>query len=150
MLQIVNGELKFPLHKVVYKQHGKDYEDYTNDKEWWEDFAEKWKHTEIIEFATPEFTQEQHRRLEEVKHLGEAYAHFAEEYVLNGLFPNQVENVEERVINHPLKELQLQKEGEQLGQYVTQVEIDSMMQGQNQSEVELRLLLLEMGGGMNG
>lgn len=147
MLQTVNGELNFPLHKVVYKQHGKEYSAYTNDKKWWEDFAEKWKHTEIVEFTTPEFTDEQHRRLEEVKDLDEAYAHFAERYALQGLFPDELEDKEERVSNHPLKELQLEKRSTSLGQQNTALEIENFMlkgQAQNLGQQNTTLELEDM------
>lgn len=151
MLQIVNGELSFPLHKVIYKQRGKTMEDYTNDPKWWEDFAAKWKHTEIIGFETPEFTDEQHQRLEEVKDLDEAYMHYAEDYVLTGLFPNEVSNEGEKVLDHPLRVLQLEKENQMLGQSLTEAEIKNFLLesdmghlGQQVTGLELQILMQGM------
>lgn len=152
MLETVHGLLTFPEFKVVYKQHGEELETYTNDKQWWEAFARKWSHTEIIRFEDASFTEEQHQRLKEVEHIDEAFSHFAEEYALNGLFPDQLPE-DERVVNHPLKELQLQKENEMIGQNQTSsdiknivLEMDVANLGQQFTDMELRLLMKEMEG----
>lgn len=134
MLEIVHGLLTFPEFKVVYKQHGKELETYTNDKSWWEALARKWSHTELIRFEDAEFTEEQRRRLKEVEHLDEAYSHFAEEYALNGRFPDELTEEEGYVKDHPLKQLQLEKHHQLTGQKSTELEIENfMLKGQVQN-----------------
>lgn len=151
MLEVKKGLLTFTKYKVIYTQHGKELEAYTSDKKWWENFASKWDHTEIVEFEDTSFTDEQKERLKEVEHLGEEYSHYAEEYVLNGKFPNETENEEERVEQHPLRMLQLKKENQMLGQSLTESEIknfflehDMGQLGQHVTDLELKILMQGM------
>ena len=96
--------------KVKYTQHGEEIEQYVMSEghDWWVDFEEKWEHTEIIEFTPVEPTEEQLGRFEEVIQLNipEGFGELVEHYVVDGMFPDG--------LTHPLKELQLQKENEEL------------------------------------
>ena len=134
MLETVHGLLTFPEFKVVYKQHGEELEAYTNDKGWWESFSRKWSHTEIVRFEETSFTEDQRQRLKEVEHLDEAYSHFAEEYALNGRFPDELNEEEGYMKEHPLKQLQLEKQHQIMGQQSTELEIENfMLKGQVQN-----------------
>ena len=44
-----NNELKLATTKVKYIQHSEELEQVIGEEgnKWWEDFAEKWEHTEI-------------------------------------------------------------------------------------------------------
>lgn len=143
MLYRKNGEWALCPYIVKYEQRGKVHEQYTHDKRWWKDLEELHDHTEIIEFKDAEHTDEQKGRLEEVKNLGEGFGFIAEQYVKNDLFPDELEG-EEKMINHPLKGLQRQKENEKQGQLLTEMELASIEQGQKQTDIELRLLMLEV------
>lgn len=127
MLEVIHGLLTFPKYKVIYKQHGEYQEAYTNDKEWWLAFSRQWRHTEIIRFEYAEFSDEQHQRLKEVENLDEAYSHFAEEYALNGRFPDELTEEEGYAKEHPLKQLQLDKRDQLIGQKNTELEIENFM-----------------------
>ncbi len=113
-------------HKVRYMQHGKEIEQWAlPNKEWWIDFAEKWEHTEIIEFTEIELTEEQAKRAEEIENirLDEGFREMCIEYILDGVFPVGIE--------HPLRQLQIKKE---------QTEQDTYLVDQ-----DFRLSLVEMG-----
>lgn len=134
MLETVHGLLTFPEFKVVYKQRGEELESYTNDKSWWEAFARKWPHTEIVRFEDAAFTEEQHQRLKEVEHLDEAFSHFAAEYAVNSRFPDELTEEEGYMKEHPLKQLQLDKHHQLMGQQKTNLEIENfMLRGQVQN-----------------
>ncbi|HLR58926.1 MAG TPA: hypothetical protein VK094_00410 [Pseudogracilibacillus sp.] len=127
MLYQKNGEWALSPYKVKYRQHGEECEKYTHDKKWWKDFAAKWDHTEILEFEDVTYSDEQKARLEEVKDVKEGFEYYAARYVLDGKFPNQLEP-EERLEDHPLRVLQLEKENKQLGQVTTDLDIRILMQ----------------------
>lgn len=157
MLEIVHGLLTFPEFKVVYKQHGEELEAYTNDKDWWEAFARKWSHTEILRFEETSFTEKQQQRLKEVEHLDEAYSHFAEEYALNDRFPDELTEQEGYMKEHPLKQLQLDKHHQKMGRQTTNLEIENfMLQGQAQSlgmqntKLEITVMMNEQQNAMLG
>lgn len=139
MLYIEDGKWALCPYKVIYEQHGEALEQYTHDKNWWNDFADKWEHTEIIEFKEVEYTTEQKDRLKEISHLGEGFGYLASQYVLNGSFPDELED-EERLDNHPLQNLQRKKENEDLGQMGTKSELEDMDQGQKLTDLELQMM----------
>lgn len=91
-------------HKVKYTQHGKEIEQWAlPNKEWWTNFAEKWEHTEIIEFTEVELTEEQLLRFEDVKTgIPESFASDCVDYILEGVFPEG--------IMHPLRQLEIYKQ----------------------------------------
>lgn len=142
MLYLENGKWALPPFKVNYKQHGEDYEKYTHDKKWWKDLAAKWDHTEIIEFESVTYSKEQKERLKEVEDTKEGFEYYAYRYVIDGLFPSELED-EERLMNHPFKVLELKKVDEEQGQKQTDSDIRSMLQGQKQSDFEIRLMIME-------
>ncbi len=144
VLYLKNGEWALSPYKVIYKQHGETLEQYAHDKQWWLDFAAKWDHTEIIEFVEVEYSTEQIERLEEVKLTEEGFEYYAGRYVLEGLFPDELEE-DEQMKDHPFQLLQRKKEDEILGQSVTQTDIETMLQGQKQTELEIRVMMLETG-----
>lgn len=127
MLYRKNGRWALPPFKVIYKQHGETIEQLTHDKQWWLDFAEKWDHTEILEFVDVDYSEEQIARLAEVQNTEEGFEYYATRYVIDGLFPNQLEG-EEKLLNHPFRTLQLEKENKQLGQLATDLDIRLLMQ----------------------
>ena len=128
-------------HKVKYIQHGKEIEQWAlPNKEWWIDFADKWEHTEIIEFTEVELTEEQQARVTEIEELpmSEAFRGICIDYILNGVFPEG--------INHPLRDLQIQKENQEQGIDLSEREIQEIIQGQQMSDLDIRVLMLELGG----
>ena len=107
MLQRNGSQWRLYPHKVRYIQHGEEIEQWAlPNKEWWTDFAEKWDHTEIIEFTEIELTEEQITRFEEIKYMPEDFMEAYIDYVLNGEFPNEFPK------NHPFMLLKAQKENE--------------------------------------
>lgn len=143
MLYLKNGEWALCPYKVKYEQRGEVLEQYTEDKQWWNDFAAKWDHTEIIEFEETSFTDEQKARLEEVKNVAEGFESYVAQYVLDGTFPDELEDEEERMKNHPLRMLQLEKENTSQGQTITETELESMRHGQKLTDFELRIMIME-------
>lgn len=130
MLYLKNGSWALPPFKVTYKQQGETLEQYTHDKQWWLDFAEHWEHTEILEFVDVTYSPGQLARLAEVQDTKEGFEYYAARYVLDGVFPNQLEG-EEKLENHPFKMLQLEKENKHLGQLATDLDIRLLMQELN-------------------
>lgn len=110
--------------KVRYIQHGEEIEQYVMSEghDWWVDFEEKWKHTEIIEFISAEPTEKQLNRFEEINQLKipEGFSAELGDYVESGVFPDGV--------NHILKSLQIQKENSSLSNYVLDVDMRLTMQ----------------------
>jgi hypothetical protein len=128
MLEFKNGSWALPPFKVIYKQHGETLEQYTHDKQWWIDFAAQWEHTEILEFVDVTYTEVQLERLEEVQDItSEGFEYYAARYVLDGIFPDQLEG-EEKIKHHPFKTLQLEKGNKELGQLATDLDIRLLMQ----------------------
>lgn len=113
--------------KVKYIQHGEEITQYVGSEghDWWVDFEEKWKHTEIIEFIPVEPTQEQISRYNEVSQLNlpDGFGGELSDYVEFGIFPEGV--------NHVLRPIQIMKQQDEQDAYL----IDS----------DFRLSLLEMG-----
>lgn len=114
--------------KVKYIQHGEEKEQYVGveGQQWWVNFAEKWEHTEIVEFIQINPTLEQRKRLEQINELGlkDGFSGTFSDYVENGNFPEG--------LNHPLREMQSKSENEMLMNYML--------------DVDFRLILQEMGG----
>ena len=110
--------------KVKYTQHEEEITQYVMSEghDWWVDFEEKWKHTEIIEFIRVEPTEEQLSRFEEVAQLNipEGFGGELSAYVEFGVFPDGV--------NHILKSLQIQKENSSLSNYLLDVDMRLTMQ----------------------
>ncbi len=77
---------KLAEHTVRYTQNGEEIEQVVGEegREWWLDFAEKWEHTQIVEFTDLHYTAEQLTRLEEIQSIGEGYMEACSDYVLNG------------------------------------------------------------------
>ena len=76
-------------HKVRYVQYGQEYEQWAlPSKEWWTEFAQKWEHTDIIEFIEVELNEEQLARYEQIKYdIPEAFREVCIDYILGGRFP---------------------------------------------------------------
>ena len=103
----IRQEGKWFLHtqKVKYTQRGKEYVRWaTPSKEWWEDFANKWEHTTIVNFEDVILTDEQLERFEEIKNMPEDFPNVYEKYVLDGVF-----NTEELPSTHPFQMLRINK-----------------------------------------
>ena len=128
-------------HKVKYIQRGEEYEQWAlPNKEWWIDFADKWDHTEIVEFTEVELNEEQLARVTEIEELpmSEGFRGICIDYIVDGVFPEG--------INHPLRNLQVQKENQEQGIELSEREIQEIIQGQQLSGLEIRILTLELGG----
>ena len=127
--------------KVRYRQHGQEIEQWAlPSKQWWTDFAAKWEHTEIIEFVEIELTEEQLARASEIEQLpmDEGFREICIDYIMGGVFPEG--------INHPLRDLQIQKENQEQGIELSEREIQEIIQGQEISDLDIRVLTLETGG----
>ena len=109
--------------KVKYKQHGEEIEQYVMSEghDWWVDFEEKWKHTEIIEFTPVKATNEQLERFNEVNQLNihEGFGSELSNYVKDGVFP--------KGITHPLREIQIAKEQKLQDAYLLDLEFRQSM-----------------------
>ena len=136
MLYRKNGEWALCPHKVRYTQRGEELEQYTSDPQWWIDFANIWAHTEIVEISEVVWTEEEIARLEEIKHISEGYSAMCVDYVRSGEFPDEKEH---KV--HPLQYLRQQKENEKQGQNLSEREIQEIIQGQQLSDLDIRLLM---------
>lgn len=81
-----NNELKLATSKVRYMQHGEEIIQSitTEGTQWWNDFSEKWNHTEILEFIDIKYTEEQILRFSEIKDI-ELNETILEEYVMEGI-----------------------------------------------------------------
>lgn len=90
-------------YKVRYTQRGEEHEQWAlPNKKWWTDFADRWEHTEILEFIEVELTEEQLARYEQIKYdIPEAFREICIEYILEGKFPDG--------IAYPLTKIQLLK-----------------------------------------
>lgn len=110
MIFYKNSKWHICKEKVKYIQHGKEITQYVGSegRDWWNDFGNKWEHTEIVGFMPVEPTEEQLERLKEINQLNipDGFSDMVSNYVKDGQFPEE--------IIHPLKELQLQKQNEQL------------------------------------
>ena len=135
------SKLKLYPWKVKYIQHRQEIEQWAlPSKEWWIDFADKWEHTEIIEFVEIELTEEQLARASEIEQLpmDEGFREICIDYIMGGVFPEG--------INHPLRDLQIQKENQEQGIELSEREIQEIIQGQEISDLDIRVLTLETGG----
>lgn len=139
---VKNGsKLKLYPWKVKYIQHGEEVEQWAlPSKQWWIDFANKWEHTEIIEFVEVELIEEQLARVADIEEIpiDEGFREMCIEYIFDGVFPAGVE--------HPLRQLQVQKENQEQGIELSEREIREIIQGQQMSGLEIRILTLELGG----
>ncbi len=102
---IKNGN-QFEIYpwKVKYTEYGEEKENWAlPNKEWWIDFAEKWGHTEIVDFEEVTLTEGQLERVEAINGLEISDGHLdvAINYVLNGSFPDTQ--------SHPLETLEIKQ-----------------------------------------
>ena len=116
-------------YKVRYTQYGEVLEQYTHDKQWWIDFAEKWEHTNIIEFIDMKYTDEQKARLEEIKNIPEGFGVICSDYVKDGSFPTDW-------ADHPLQLIQLRKENTSLKE-----DISTLQNNLDQAVMELTTVI---------
>lgn len=120
-----NQWLLYPL-KVRYQQHGEEIEQWAlPDKQWWLDFAERWDHTEIIEFIEVEINMKQRARYVEIMSMPEDFLNVYIDYVLHGVFPLEFPK------DHPFMLLKTQKESLDLSNYVL--------------DIDMRLIMMELG-----
>lgn len=133
-----DSEWHMCTEKVRYMQHGKEIEQYVGNEghDWWVEFANKWEHTEIIEFMPVTSTAERLERLEEIKYIGEGYGSLCTEYVERGTLPDSV--------NNPLWQLKVIKESEQQGVEISEREIQEIIMNRQISALEIKIL--ELGG----
>lgn len=113
-------------HKIRYLQHGEEIEQWAlPNKEWWVDFADKWEHTEIIEFIEIELTAEQLKRFEDVKNMQEDFTSQYIEYILDGTFSDDIPKT------HPFTVARIVKNTEQL-----KLE-NALLKAQNQANADI-------------
>ncbi len=106
MLYKTHDGWRLPERTVIYTQNGQTIEQPVGEEgiEWWQQFADKWEHTEIIEFTELHYTDEQLARLGEVQNIGEGYTAECESYVIDGTIPDA----------EPFKIIRLEKEKAEL------------------------------------
>jgi len=135
MLQRKGSQWELYPHKVKYIQHEKENEQWAlPNKQWWEAFADKWDHTEIIKFTEVDVTEEMQKRFAEVRNMPEDFHHIYSAYVETG------EIIEEVPENHPFKLIVLKKENEEQGQINTELNLEVMEQGQRITNTQLQSL----------
>lgn len=142
MLYYKNGQWYFAEEIVKYIQNGEEITQYVGGEGhiWWIDFADKWEHTEIIEFIPVVPTEKQIARLKEVNQFNilDGFGAVCGDYVEHGIFPAG--------LNHPLITLQLKKENEQQGIAISEREINEIILGMQVSDLEIQILELQLGG----
>jgi hypothetical protein len=94
MIYRKNGAWKLCPKKVTISENGEQKIKYTNKPEWYQNFAQKWEKSEIIEIVDSEYTQEQIDRLEKVKHMSEGHGEAVRQYVETGEFPEGMDLAE--------------------------------------------------------
>jgi hypothetical protein len=78
--------------KVRYLQHGTEITQWAlPNRQWWEDFAERWEHTTILGFIEITLAPEQMTRYEQVKNMPDGWIDQYTDYILEGKFPEPVE-----------------------------------------------------------
>lgn len=80
----IENKIKKAEFKVTYNQYGEEKTAYTNDVNWYYEFAEKWEHTDVISVEEVLLSQEQMSRLYEIESVSHEYIECCEEYVLSG------------------------------------------------------------------
>ena len=120
MLYRKNNEWSIVPFKVKYTERGKEKEQYTHDKQWWLDFAEKWDHIEILEFIDVIPTADQAARVEEIKGIEEGFCAECSEYVETG------ELCEDNIA---LQNLKLKKDYEKLKQLLADLTAEVLLGG---------------------
>lgn len=95
MIYYKNGFHFMPLI-AEYTAYGEKCRKYVEDREWWEDFVQKWWHHQDLSFVLVEPTDAQKARLEEVKDVSELYTSDVALYVESGIsnFDNIPSNID--------------------------------------------------------
>ena len=131
MVYYKNNQWNMCTEKIKYTQRGDEITQYigTEGRDWWIEFAEKWEHTEIIEFISVATTGEQLERLDEINQLNisEGFGAELSDYVKFGIFPEG--------FNHILRPIQILKQQDDQDEYL----VDN----------DFRLSLIEMGVDIN-
>ena len=101
-----NNELKLATTKVKYVQNEENMEQVVCEEgnQWWEDFAEKWEHTEIVGFEDIVYSQDVLDRFEEIKNLDLADS-LANDYVMNSVVCDGLELLIAKKENENLKKM---------------------------------------------
>ena len=82
------GEWKLCSKKVKYqRKDGEIIEEYTNNPEWYQNFAKKWEGFEVLKIKDADFSQEEIGRLEKVKNMSEGHGKAVRKYIETGEFP---------------------------------------------------------------
>lgn len=107
MLYKENGEWKLCTKKIVYEENGVEVENFVGSEgeDWWTEYSKKWGIT-IKSFIDLEYSDEQLKRLSDIKDIPEGFSDICSEYVIKGDFP--------QTTDHPLRYLQLRKTIEKL------------------------------------
>lgn len=98
--------LKLSTKKVRYIQNGEEIEQFVGSEgtQWWIDFANKWEHTNIVEFVDVVYTAEQLARYEEIKTM-DINESVLQEYVENGMAGQGLEVLALKKENEELRQL---------------------------------------------
>ena len=88
MLYYENNQFNICPFIAYYMTYGQKQFKYTNDKQWWTEFVNKWWHHRDLQFTQVIPTQAQLDRLAEINKAGisESYKSDASSYVESGLF----------------------------------------------------------------
>lgn len=123
MVYFKNGEWHIATEKVLYKQDGKELENFVGQegKEWWNGVDG----VTNVEFAPVDIYAEQLDRLAEANQLGigDGFGELVGNYVLYDEFPD--------AIQHPLRDLQILKQ--------------QLIQDEYLLDLEFRQSMVEMG-----
>lgn len=127
-------------HKVFYTDNGEGVEQWaTPSKEWWTETEIKHSRIEIEKFEEVELSKEKIDRYEEIKDMPDDHKSIYEEYILTG----DTSNDQKIPKLHPFNILRLNQEDSSLGQSVTDSELQSIQQGQEITDMDLRITVLE-------
>jgi len=139
MIYRKSGRWALCPYVITYKEHGKEKEKHIADKSWWERTADKHDHLEIIKIEEADYSDGEKQRMKEAERVPANFQSVAENYVEHGVFPNELEDEENRE-DHPLKVLQLEKEDLNQWENITDLEIENIMKDQELTDLEIMLL----------
>ncbi|SFL80963.1 hypothetical protein [Salibacterium qingdaonense] len=138
MLQRVGSKYRLYPHEVTYTKNGEEYTKWAlPDKQWWTETAEKHDRINIVEFTEVEVTADMQKRFKEIERMPEGFGSVYQRYVLDGTLPDNFP------INHPFRQVIAKNEDESQGQSLIDAEIENMSQGQQMTEMDLRISELE-------
>jgi len=156
MIYYKNSKWNFHNFKVNFLENNNNKEKYTSDKDFWRDMENKHDFITEVKFSDFNLNKEQVKRLEEInqQNVPEGFKPYLERYINTGrltkieIDENNNEEVEIEVtsnLKYPLGKFKTYLENKESNIYLSEREINEIEQGQEISEMEIRLLELEGG-----